>query len=76
MTYPCSGGCGLRLDKEDAFCSSCWPKKDEIKTARQLRLDLWAAAYKLAMGTKAEREEALETISHLTTVLQHLKETQ
>lgn len=79
-TYPCSGCCGLRLDKPDSFCLSCWPKKmaakrDKPKTVRQLRMELWNAAYKLAMGTKAESDAALETISHLTFVLQQTKET-
>ena len=31
MTYPCSGGCGLVLDKPDAWCLCCWPKKPNLR---------------------------------------------
>ena len=110
-TFPCSGGCGLRIDKPNAWCISCTPgirliyntneepnprvldegrftgtnafpfvadpnptpAKAESKTPHQLRMELWQAAYKLALGPIKERAAALETIFHLVTQLKEIK---
>lgn len=83
-TYPCSGACGLKLDKPDSWCLSCSPKEDPIRpaakaesglTERQIRMQIWQASYKLALGSIKERPAALDTISHLVTVLQHMNQT-
>lgn len=73
MTFACSGlSCHNRVTEAGQFCSSCdipdpkpTPSKAECKSDHQLRMELWQAAYKLALGPIKERSAALETISHL-----------
>lgn len=82
-TYPCSGGCGLVLDKPEAWCLLCVPRSDpkpttptresEPMTEHQIRMQIWHQAYKLALGTKAEQAEALEHIAQLVAQLRGMK---
>ena len=79
MSIHCSGlSCSNKVQSAGQFCSSCdvpdpMPPTHmaESKTDHQLRMELWQAAYKLALGPIKGRTDALETISHLVTVLQH-----
>ena len=81
VTYPCSGGCGLALDKPDAWCLLCWPKKiasgsdpnrpEPVKDLNQIRADIHHHAHLLRFGRKDQQIAALEQIAHLVFVLQH-----
>lgn len=68
----CAGGCGQVVAKSNKWCISCWPADvDKAQSDRDLRFQILNAAYKLALGNRAEREAAIPTLSHLITVLQH-----
>ena len=43
-----------------------------VKESKQIRTEIWEAAFRLRYGQDDERAEALETLSHLVTVLQHI----
>ena len=79
----CQGGCGRTVTAPEKWCSHCWPSiveaaKITVNDERSIRFSLLHAAYKLALGTQEEQEEALSTINHLSFVLTNYnnKETQ
>lgn len=77
----CIGRCGKVVTSAGMICPSCWneearkrdPRRPEpVKDSQQIRLELVVAAGSLAFGPESGKAAALETLSHLVTVLQHI----
>jgi len=62
---------GLKLTETAKFGGIAPIQPEPVKDLHQIRLELVAAAGSLAFGPESGKAAALETISHLVTVLQH-----
>lgn len=80
----CAGRCGTPVRDADTWCFGCWAdfansraesapvQPEPVKDSHQIREEILRNAYILKFGTEVQQIAALETLSHLVTVIQHI----